>query len=245
MKRTFIWIMMIMVINRMPLRSYIFILISNLLILTSNTGLLVAQARDFELWSGVSIETQHFNRISFELEEEIRFRNNAGNLDSYFTDAGISVDLWKGFTIAGYYRFVRRNEQEERYSKIHRYYFDLNYRKKIGRFELSARTRYQTRYKDYFSSELGYIPERYSRNKITVIYDIYRSALEPRLWFEFYYQLNNPHGNTIDKIRFAPELRYSINLKNELKLFYMVEKEYYVDNPAVLYVLCIGYIYKI
>ncbi len=232
-------------INKIPFRSYIIILIFFSLIIISNTNSLFAQNRDFEVWTGVALEAKPFKNISLEIEEEIRFRNNAGEIESYFTDAGLSVDIWKGFTLGGYYRFIMKNEEEERYSKIHRYYFDLSYGKKLGRFELSARTRYQTRYKDIYTSEQGYLPEKYSRNKFGVSYDIYRTSLEPKLSFEFYYQLNNPEGNSIDKIRIAPELRYTIKRSNEIRIFYMIEKEYFASDPATIYVLGVGYAYKI
>ncbi len=231
--------------NIIPSGSYILKLISLILVIISCNGSLYSQNEDFELWTGISLAAKPFKNISFDLEEEIRFRNNAGETDSYHTDAGISFELWKGFTVAGHYRFIMGNEEDERYSKTHRYYFDLSYSKKLDRFELFARTRYQTRYKDINNSEPGHIPENYSRNKIGLDYDIYRTPLKVRLWFEFYYQLNNPAGNSVDKIRFAPELRYKINRFNELKMFYMIEKEYFVRDPALIYILGIGYAYDI
>ena len=236
--------MMIMGINKILARTYIFILIQLLFTIISNTDTLSAQNRDFQLWTGAAIEAEPFKNISLEIEEELRLKNNAGDIESYFTDIGLSVDIWKGFTIGGYYRFVMKNE-EERYSKIHRYHFDLSYGRKLGRFELSARTRYQIRYEDVYTSENGHLPEKYSRNKLRVSYDIYRTSLEPRLWFEIYYQLNNPEGNCIDKIRIAPELRYTIKSSNEIKIFYMIEKEYRVSDPALIFVLGVGYAYKI
>ena len=232
-------------INEIACRKSTVRLIALFLAVISNINLFFAQDKDFELWTGVALEANLFKNISFDLEEEIRFRNNASEFAVYFTDAGISIDLLKRFTFSGNYRFIRNKELTDNYSNIHRYYFDLSYSKNINRFAFIFRTRYQIRYENVYSSESGYLPEKYSRNKFGLTYNIYRSPLKVRLWGEFFYQLNNPEGNKIDKIRYAPELRYVINKSNELKIFYIIEKEYYIENPSIIYILGISYGYKI
>jgi len=204
-----------------------------------------AQTEDFQLWSGINLDIKVSKKITVEIEEEIRLMDNASKVDNYFTDAGISCNFWNNFTLAGYYRYARKNELEDFYSNIHKYYIDLEYDNSIGRWEFSMRTRYQSRYKNIKSSEPGFIPEKHSRNKISVAYDIYRSPLKPEIWCEVYYQLNNPGGNEIDKVRIAPELNYSINRSNRIKIYYMIEKEYSVENPATNYILGLGYTYRL
>jgi hypothetical protein len=204
-----------------------------------------AQTEDFQLWSGINLDISITKKISFKIEEEIRLKNNVTEVDMYFTDAGISYDFWKNFTLAGNYRYTRKNEPEGIYSNMHKYYIDLEYDNNIGRFEYSFRTRYQSRYKNIKSSELGFRPEKHSRNKISLAYDIYRSPLKPEIWCEIYYQLNNPYGNGLDKIRVAPGLNYSINRANRIKIYYMIEKELSVKNPATNYILGIGYSYRL
>ena len=204
-----------------------------------------AQTEDFQLWSGIRLDIKVTKSISAKIEEELRLMDNITQVDNYFTDAGISYNFRNNFTLGGYYRFIRKNEPGDIYSNIHRYYFDLEYDNRLGRWEFSLRTRYQSRYKNIKSSELGYKPENHSRNKIGLSYDIYRSPLKPELWCEVYYQLNNNRGNKIDKIRLAPELNYSINRSNRVKIYYMIEKECSVKNAATNYIVGIGYIYKI
>ena len=202
------------------------------------------QTKDFQLWSDIKLEVEVFKNISVEIEEEIRLTENISRIEDYFTDVGISYNFWDNFTFSGYYRFVRRNELDERISNIHRYYFDLKYDWKIKRGELSLRTRYQSRYKNINSDDTGYKPENHNRNKLRFSYDIYRSPLKPELWFEVYYQLNNPDGNKFDKIRFAPELVYLINNRIRANVYFMIEKEYNVKNPSTNYILGTGFLYK-
>jgi hypothetical protein len=204
-----------------------------------------AQNDDFQLWSGVGLDISITKKISFEIEEEIRLKDNAAEVDMYFTDAGISYNFWNNFKLAANYRYIRKYEPEGFYSNMHKYYIDLEYENNIRRWEYSIRTRYQSRYKNINSSEQGFIPENHCRNKISFAYDIYRSPLKPEIGCEIYYQLNNPDGNKIDKLRVAPELNYSINRANRIKIYYMIEKEYSVKNPATNYILGIGYTYRL
>jgi hypothetical protein len=204
-----------------------------------------AQSDDFQLWSGVSLDISITKKISFEIEEEVRLKDNAAEIDMYFTDAGISYNFWNNFKLAGNYRYIRKYEPEGVYSNMHKYYIDLEYENNIRRWEYSIRTRYQSRYRNIRSSELGFKPENHSRNKVCLAYDIYRSPLKPELCCEIYYQLNNPDGNKIDKIRLSPGLNYSINRANRIKIFYMIEKELSVKNPATNYILGIGYTYRL
>jgi hypothetical protein len=228
-------------INRHSLTS----LVTFLLVFFYQNNIGSAQIKDFKLWSNIKLEVKILKKMSVEIEEELRLMDNVTQIDNYFTNVGFSYNFWNNFTFGGYYRFIKKNELDDRYSNIHRYYFDLEYDKSIGRWELTLRTRYQSAYKNLYSSELGYRPENHSRNKFSLAYDIYRSPLKPEIWFELYYQLNNSDGNVIDKMRIAPELSYSINKSSNIKVFFMIEKEYSVKNPETNYILGIGYVYKV
>jgi hypothetical protein len=249
MRKIFIWsvtgMMMMMMNSDILSKNFLSKLITLIFIFFCQNNPGSSQTKDFQFWSDIKLEAEIFNNISVEIEEEIRLVDNISRIEDYFTDVGISYNFWDNFTFAGYYRFVRRNESDGRISNIHRYYFDLEYEKKIRRYELSLRTRYQSRYKNINSDDLGYKPENHNRNKISLAYDIYRSPLRPQVWFEVYYQLNNPESNVIDKIRFAPELRYRINKHISVDLYYMIEKEYNVNNPETNFILGTSFQYKL
>ncbi len=238
-------IRIIMVFSAMPDRHFLIKIITVLLVFLYQNNPGYSQTEDFQLWSDIKLEIDIFKKMKAEIEEEIRFSDNISRIEDYFTDVGVSRSFWNNFTLGGYYRFVRRNEEDGRISNIHRYYFDLKYDLKIKRYELSLRTRYQSRYKNIKSDDLGFKPENYNRNKLGLSYDIYRSPLKPEIWFEVYYQLNNPDGNKIDKTRLAPELSYRINNNMRANLYFMIEKEYNVRNRATNYILGTGFIYRL
>ena len=208
-----------------------------------NPGL--SQTEDFQLWSGIRLEMDIFNKVSVRIEEEIRLPENISIIEDCFTDLGILYNFLDNFTLRGYYRFTRRNEIDDRTSNIHRYCIDLKYEKSIYRWDLALRTRYQSRYKNISSDELGNKPDNYNRSKFSLAYDIYRSPLKPRIWFEVFYQLNNPDGNEMDKIRFAPEMSYRINNNFRVRIYYIIEKEYNVYDPETNYILGTSLIYRI
>ncbi len=230
--------------NTVSCRYFLIKIIAVLLVCICHNNPVYNQTKDLQLWSDIKLEIEVFKKMSVELEEEIRLTENISKIEDYFTDVGISYNFWDNFTFGGYYRFVRRNELDDRISNIHRYYFDLKYNWKIKRWELSLRTRYQSRYKNINSDDTGYKPENHNRNKLSFSYDIYRSPLKPELWFEVYYQLNNPDGNKFDKIRITPELVYRINNRIRANVYFMIEKEYNVRNPATNYILGTGFLYK-
>ncbi|UCH15304.1 MAG: DUF2490 domain-containing protein [Bacteroidales bacterium] len=208
-----------------------------------NPGL--AQTEDVQLWSGVRLEADVFKKVSVRIEEEIRLTENISRVEDYFTDLGILYDFWGDFTFRAYYRFTRRNEIDNRISNIHRYCIDLKYEKSIYRWAVALRTRYQSRYKNINSDELGKRPDNYNRSKLSLAYDIYRSPLKPRIWFEVFYQLNNPEGNMMDKIRYSPEISYRINNNIRARVYYIIEKEYNVSDPQTNYILGTGFSYKL
>jgi hypothetical protein len=237
--------MMMMMNSDVISKHFLTKLITPILIFFCQTNPGSSQTEDLQLWSDARLEVEIFKKVLVEIEEEIRTAGNISRIEDYFTDAGISYNFWDNFTFGGYYRFIRRNEEDDRISYLHKYYFDLKYDRKIKRWELSLRTRYQSRYKNIKSDDTGYKPENHSRNKLSLSYDIYRSPLRPEIWVEIYYQLNNPEGNKFDKTRFAPELVYRINNHIRVNLYFMIEKEYNVRNPATNYILGTGFLYKL
>ena len=50
------------------------------------SSIVAAQTQDFNYWSKISIETKLINGIDVEIEEQLRFDNNAANLYQYFTE---------------------------------------------------------------------------------------------------------------------------------------------------------------
>jgi hypothetical protein len=105
---------------------------------------------------------------------------------------------------------------------------------------------YQQQYQDLYSSDLGRYPENYLRNKLTLKYSFQKYPFyrfEPYLASELYYHMdnNNIYGPQFDRLRYFSGVFYSFNKSNKLELYYLIEKNFNINNPPTNYVIGIGY----
>lgn len=206
-------------------------------------GLVHAQNNDMQLWTTISLEKKITKTFSLNYAEEVRFNENISEVGQFFSDIGGTYKINKAWRISANYRFTNKRQLDDSYSKRHRYYVDLSFRKKFDPVVLMFRTRFQSQYKDVFSSYTGKIPEHYSRNKLTLKFDLDKKY-NPYLSAEMFYQLNNPEGNKIDNMRYSVGLEYAFNKRTSLDFYYMIQQEYSVSNPERDFVIGAGYQYS-
>jgi len=198
------------------------------------------QSKDAQLWTSINLDKKINRAFSLSLSEEIRFTDNISEIGTQFTDLGITWKLHKNWRLSGNYRFTNKRRLDDSYSKRHRYYFDLVYRKKFDKLNLSLRTRFQSQYADVNSSETGKIPEYYSRNKISLKYEI-NKKYTPYLTTELFTPLFTTEGFYLDNVRYSAGIEYSFNKRSSLDLFYMIQQEYNKSRPETDFVIGLGY----
>jgi hypothetical protein len=202
-----------------------------------------AQWNDAQLWTSVNLEKKIIKGFTVSLSEEVRFSENITEVGIFFTDIGLNYKINKNWRISGNYRFTNKIQLDNSYSKRHRYYFDLSYRKKFYQFTLLARTRFQSQYADVNSSETGHLPEYYSRNKLTLKYSITKN-ISPYLSAEAFIPLNNPNVKGIDNMRYSLGAEWEFVKNSTLDVYYMIQQEYQVKNRERDFVTGIGYNYS-
>lgn len=202
-----------------------------------------AQWNDAQLWTSVTLEKKIIKQLSVSISEEVRFSDNITEVGSFFTDIGLTYKFHKNWRLSGDYRFTNKIRLDNSYSKRHRYYFDLSYRRKFYQFTVMLRTRFQSQYKDVNSSETGHLPEYYSRNKLTLKYNITRT-ISPYLSAEAFIPLNNPKVQGIDNMRYCLGLEWEFVKNSTLDVFYLIQQEYQVKNRERDFVAGIGYYYS-
>lgn len=203
-----------------------------------------AQNKDFQIWTGVSVQKEFTKKIQIGLEEQIRLSENATTISQYFTELTAGYKINKHISIAGNYRFIQKDELSV-FETVHRLSFDFELTQKISRITLSLRPRFQQEfYPAWFYYENPLDPTQYLRNKLALEAKIVKKL---SLYFdsELYYQLNNPTGNVFDKVRYETGLQYKINKKNSINGFYMIQKQLNVSKADTDYVLGINYKIKI
>jgi len=199
-----------------------------------------AQEKDFESWDGIEFRYDINKDLRFSLNEEFRFNKNVTNLKKVLTEAGISYDLNKHFTVKLKYRFEKFNDIEKSYITRHRYCFDLVWDQDLSkRLNLSLRGRFQERYTEVKSSEYGMLPKRYFRQKIHFEYNIKKNPISPFVSAEAFLHLSNV-SKQYDQFRFCIGAKYNINKIFRLEGFYGYQPEFNVTNPMSIYICCLN-----
>ena len=199
-----------------------------------------SQNNDMQLWTNISLEKKITKTFSFNFTEEVRFNENISEVGQFFSDIGGTYKISKAWRISANYRFTNKRQVDDLYSKRHRYYLDLSFKKKFDLVVFSFRTRFQSQYADIYSSNDGTVPNYYSRNKLSLKLDL-NKKYSPYLSAEMFYQLNNPDGNKLDNMRYSLGLEYEFNKRMGIDLFYMIQQEYNVKNPERDFVVGVGF----
>ncbi|MBI5540388.1 MAG: DUF2490 domain-containing protein [Bacteroidia bacterium] len=199
-----------------------------------------AQVNDAGMWLSVNAEKKITPVLSFTLSEEVRLSENFTEAGMIFTDAGLNYKINKFVRVSANYRFIEKLKKNNTYNLRNRYYFDVTLRKKIKPVILQFRTRFQCQYNRMYEADDYPGPYYYSRNKFMVKADLDKNYV-PYIYSEIYSPLNNPDGIFMDKIKYCAGIEYRINRMHEFDLFYVIQKEYNVENPVTDFVIGIGY----
>lgn len=199
-----------------------------------------SQVNDAQLWTSIALKKKIIKPLSVSFTQDFRFTENVSELGSFFSEVGLLYKINKNWRISGDYRFSYKIQLDNTYSRRHRYNFDLSYRIKYYHFGLILRTRFESEYKKVNSSETGHIPDNYSRNKLTLKYDITR-RISPYASVEAFIPLNNPKIKGIDNMRYSLGLEWEFVKNSAIDVYYMIQREYQVKNPERDFVAGIGY----
>jgi hypothetical protein len=203
-------------------------------------GIANAQEKDAGLWVSVSLEKKISSFFDVELSQEFRFYENVSELGSAFTEASLQYKIFRKLRVGAEYRFIQSRRLDDSYRLRHRYAFQMIYIYDIQRFSFRLREKFQSRYTEVYSSEDGLIPKNMLRNRLMITYDL-NKRYTPYLSGEIYYQLNNPKGNEIDKVRYKAGYDYELNKHHSLSIGYLIDQELNQNNPLTDFVIDIGY----
>jgi Protein of unknown function (DUF2490) len=162
------------------------------------------------LWTGIAIEKKLTQKLSVNLNTQVRFADNISYAKTYFGEIGLSYRILKGLEIAGYYRLIDQRKNENKNFKIRqRYYADLSYEKKLGPIKFDYRLRYQYQFKD--NDGVAEFEASYLRNKLEISYPN-NTKFTPSLSADLFTEI----GGKTDQIRPKFGVSYKINKQNSL-----------------------------
>ena len=221
----------------------IFIIVCSLLF--SNNSLFgQVYYSDAGSWNTLNIDCKINKKFTGLFTQECRIKDNFTRLNLFYTNLGLEFKFNDFFKAALVYRFIEKYQDDNSFSFRHRLMLDLTLKKKFGKVGFSYRQRIQVEERDIYSSNIGNIPEWYSRNKFALKYDTDK-RYTPYAAVEFRYQFRNPRAwesdNTWHRNRYSFGVDYKINKKSTFGLYYLIQREFNVVLPQNQYIIGLEY----
>ena len=203
-----------------------------------------SQEKDFQMWTELGIKKEINKDFSLSLNQEFRFNENASTFDKWHSTFGLEYDITKYVRMRVMYRYSQNKDLEKGFEVAHRYLSDVILRKKVKRFNLSYRLRYQMDYEKDFTGEALYMDSQALRSRFMFKYNIRKNPLTPYTSYEFLYRLNNPYGNSIERNRITIGIDYNLTDNLSANLYYRYQtssgndvraKNYYITGIGMSY----------
>ena len=197
-----------------------------ILLITANQKL-IAQDTDNELWTSIELAYKLNKTFDLEFREMLRLSDNLGEIDQFYSQLGLGIDLSKSFEIMPAYRFTRDHDYKGKiqgYESVGRFQIDLRYKQKINRVNLTYRFRYQN--KNYLTEDKQ--SEDALRFKLRTRYNIRNWKLDPILSYEYFSEINK---DVESNNRYRITLSTSYKLKKSSRLIFAYSYEQDLGNP--------------
>lgn len=218
-----------------------------ILILCVVTFVCKAQTRhDAGTWLTLSLQYPVSKKTSIVLDQELRLKENYQRINLFYTNVGVDYKLNKFIKISPTYRSIQKKQMNGNYSYRHRFMLDVTLKKKIQKFTISERVRYQIEVADFYTSRKGKLAEQFLRLKTDLKYQLTKK-ITPYVSCELRYQIRAPKGDgplydgEFHRIRNVIGAEYQINKKNAINLYYLIQSEFDISTPETIYILGIGY----
>lgn len=195
-------------------------------------GNLLAQTTDFQTWNSLALEKQLGKKWKASLEEEVRLQDNSTRLRTSYLNLDAAYSITDRFAIGGAYRFIIRPDEIS-----NRIYSDISYSQPLEDFTIKVRVRVQH---EFVRNEPD---ENYLRPQLSLEYRISKK-LEPFIEEELFYQLFYYECDLFNESRTTAGMRYKFDKHHTLKGYYLLEKEFNVNDPLTAHVLGFAYQYE-
>ncbi|MFR1240728.1 MAG: DUF2490 domain-containing protein [Butyricimonas faecihominis] len=166
----------------------------------------------------IELSKKIFPKFTIALEEDFRLRDNFQEIDRFSTTLEISYRACNHLKAGGAYNLINYNHPSK------------DWRRATATISIS---RVPTNYvasrslREWSSTYRVHVKKRQNgqsktllRSRLKVEYDIRRSAFEPFASVEWYNTLNNPQGNSMDRLKYIIGSSYKLNKKHALQLYY-------------------------
>lgn len=238
--------MMIKLINKQVL--FVVAVVLFIAFSVQKTHAQVDDNKDFAIWNTVGLKYSLGDKWKFGLEQSLRLKEQAAEVDEYFTELGIKYELFKNLDIGFGARYITENDnvgKKQGYENHFRFNFDLSYKYDFKRFEIGHRVRYQNKNQLGVGVDEGDIPAERIRFKTSVEYNIRKWPLDPEISYELLSGFQKDEKMTLDKYRLTIGTEYDFKKFGEFGVFFRLEESFIKTKPDKLTVLGFQYTYSI
>ena len=184
---------------------------------------------DAQLWLNIYLEKKISKKIDIHLNQQDRFINNISQFGLGYADVGMTYKFTKNIKVLADYVFIEKKRNNDTYKIRHQYYVALIFKKDFGYWRFSYRNMFQCQYNSPFTSDNGYIPYYYDRNKITVKYKATKR-------FSFYVAeevnipIHNPQATGLNRSRSFLGMFITTRKHQQLEFYYMYQVQLQQSN---------------
>jgi len=201
---------------------------------------------DFETWSSLNFDFKANKRLSFNLEQQIRLKENSSEIDVYFTELSTNYEFNKHVYAGVGLRFIRKNDNTGKiqgYENHGRVNFDLGYKTGFDRFDIGTRLRFQSKNEWDSDKEEGDFSNNHLRFKTSLAYNIRKSKIDPEISAEIFRHYQEDEESEFNKYRLTLGAKYRHKRYGKMGVFYRLEKEINTDEPKLTHILGLKYTY--
>ena len=198
-----------------------------LLLLISTAPVTFSQEKDFGIWAGISAEKELIKNLDLNFDVNLRTYHNVSEIEEAFFDIGFNYKFNKYISAALSYRYTQFREDDELFHPRHKWFADIKGKLPLGDFDISARFRFQQRYKTYFEDENDKESKEVGRFRLKVIYDIPSFPVNPFLSSELFLPMFSGSVRSVEKERFMGGFEYNISKKNSIEIEYMFQRDFF------------------
>ena len=213
-----------------------------LLLFLFTTQFSVSQTNDFGIWSSATVEYKLVKNLRLDFDLNLRTYDNTSKIEEVFFDIGLTYKFNKYLFAAVSYRYTQFNEKNNTFYPRHKWFADLRGKLPLGDFDISARLRFEQRYKTYYKDENDKEPQEHLRIRPKVLYNIPKFPVNPYVSAEIFFPVFNETKKNIDKARLIAGFEYNISKKHSIELEYIYERDSY---PKLSYMNIISVNYNL
>jgi hypothetical protein len=189
----------------------------------------LSQSNDFGIWYSVGLKHEIGNKLELNVSAVVRTFENAGRVDQGFLEAGVDYKLLKFLNAGLYYRLSDALEDDSKYHIQHKLFLDVRGTAKLSDLSLSARLRFQSRFRTYFEYVDDKIPDYTLRLKLKAGYNTPSFPVNPYVYYEPFFPLNKDPERVLGKFRAAAGIEFKISKKHSIDAEYIFERDYLPD----------------